>query len=243
MSEPYAKLSELISFVKQHNPDGPLAELSGAVLVGEHLGELADHLIGHFVDQARRSGASWTEIGSSMGVTKQAAQKRFVPTKGYDSGNLEGAAWDRYTNRAQITIRQAVGEAQHGGHREITPEHLVLGLLHEEGCLATKAIEAAGADVEALRRALRDALPDGGPPTGGGHIPFSAAAKKVRELTLREALRLGHNYLGTEHILLALLDDEDTPAARVLIEHGVTKEAAEAYILPALEEIKKRSAH
>ena len=74
------RLDDLITLVKSHHPDGDALErLGDAVAIGEHLGEVADHLIGHFVDQARRAGASWTEIGRHMGVTKQAAQKRFVP--------------------------------------------------------------------------------------------------------------------------------------------------------------------
>ncbi|EUA55416.1 putative clpX' [Mycobacterium intracellulare 1956] len=83
MSEPIRiaypiRLDELITAIKTTHPD-VLDQLTDAVLAAEHLGEIADHLIGHFVDQARRSGASWTDIGKSMGVTKQAAQKRFVP--------------------------------------------------------------------------------------------------------------------------------------------------------------------
>src|SRR6202167_5998947 len=72
------RLDEMIHTIKKVHSD-VLDQLSDAVLAAEHLGEVADHLIGHFVDQARRSGASWTDIGKSMGVTKQAAQKRFVP--------------------------------------------------------------------------------------------------------------------------------------------------------------------
>src|SRR5919199_724912 len=71
------RLDDLIEAITRVHSE-PLEQLSDAVLAGEHLGEVADHLIGHFVDQARRSGASWTDIGRSMGVTKQAAQKRFV---------------------------------------------------------------------------------------------------------------------------------------------------------------------
>ena len=78
MLQPPVRLDELIAYVK--NQEGTaLDHVSEAVQISEHLGELADHLIGHFVDQARKTGASWTEIGQSMGVTKQAAQKRFVP--------------------------------------------------------------------------------------------------------------------------------------------------------------------
>jgi hypothetical protein len=79
--------------------DQPLDQLSGAVLLAEHLGELADSLLGHFVDQARRAGASWTEIGRSMGVTRQAAQKRFVarPPGTTTSGNSGAEGFARFT--------------------------------------------------------------------------------------------------------------------------------------------------
>src|SRR3954471_22910873 len=72
------RLDDLIEAIRRAHSD-PLDQLSDAVLAGDHLGDVVDHLIGHFVDQARRSGASWTDIGRSMGVTKQAAQKRFIP--------------------------------------------------------------------------------------------------------------------------------------------------------------------
>jgi hypothetical protein len=72
------RLDDLINAITQVHAD-PLDQLSNAVIAADHLGDIADHLIGHFVDQARRSGASWTDIGKSMGVTKQAARKRFVP--------------------------------------------------------------------------------------------------------------------------------------------------------------------
>ena len=78
MSQPPVRLDELISYITSQEGT-PLDHVSEAVRISEHLSELADHLIGHFVDQARKTGASWTDIGQSMGVTKQAAQKRFVP--------------------------------------------------------------------------------------------------------------------------------------------------------------------
>src|SRR6185369_5309171 len=84
---PPVRLDDLISAITKNRPEA-LDRLSDAVLLADHLGELSDHLIGHFVDQARRSGASWTEIGRSMGVTKQAVQKRFVgkpePSQGFE---------------------------------------------------------------------------------------------------------------------------------------------------------------
>src|SRR5690348_16216472 len=104
MSEPaqtdvQIRLDDHIAAIKKVHPDA-LEQLTSAVVAAEHLGEVADHLIGHFVDQARRSGASWTDIGRSMGVSKQAAQKRFVP-KGL-TGDLDPSqGFSRYTLRAR----------------------------------------------------------------------------------------------------------------------------------------------
>src|SRR5690242_17933451 len=95
-------LDELITAIKRVH-DQPLEQLTDAVLAGEALGEVADHLIGHFVDQARRSGASWTEIGKCMGVTKQAAQKRFVP-KAEASPLDPNEGFNRFTPRARNVV-------------------------------------------------------------------------------------------------------------------------------------------
>lgn len=90
------RLDELIDAIKKVHPDA-LDQLSDAVIAADHLGDIADHLIGHFVDQARRSGASWTDIGRSMGVTRQAAQKRFVP-KDPDAEKMDASAgFGRFT--------------------------------------------------------------------------------------------------------------------------------------------------
>src|SRR5688572_11740201 len=116
MSNP-VRLDDLIEGIKRASPDA-LEQLSGAVLAAGHLGEVADHLIGHFVDQARRSGASWTEIGRSMGVTKQAAQKRFV-AKG-DAPDLDPSqGFSRFTDRARKVVVAAQDEARAAGNAEI----------------------------------------------------------------------------------------------------------------------------
>src|SRR5215831_772888 len=115
MSQPPVRLDELIAYVK--NQDGTaLDHVSSAVRISEHLGELADHLIGHFVDQARRSGASWTEIGQCMGVTRQAAQKRFVPK---EKADLEpGQGFSRFTLRARNVVTASQDAAQAAGNVE-----------------------------------------------------------------------------------------------------------------------------
>src|SRR5947208_12736498 len=96
------RLDDLIEAITKVHSE-PLEQLTDAVLAADHLGDVADHLIGHFVDQARRSGASWTEIGRSMGVTKQAAQKRFV-AKG-EAPDLDASqGFSRFTDRARKVV-------------------------------------------------------------------------------------------------------------------------------------------
>ncbi|WP_410638124.1 Clp protease N-terminal domain-containing protein [Amycolatopsis sp. lyj-346] len=228
------KLDDLISAIKSNNDKDVLAQLSDAVYVGENLGEVADHLIGHFVDQARRSGASWTEIGRSMGVTKQAAQKRFVP-KGEPGGGIE-RAFGRYTDRARHVIVEAQKAAIDHASPEIDTVHVLLGLLTEPAALAAGAIVAQGVTLDAVREAAEARLPERADPAPNP-VPFSGSAKKTLELTMREGLRLGHNYIGTEHMLLALLEQGEGAGFEVLDGLGVKKDKAEAKILEVLAEI------
>lgn len=225
------RLDDLIETIKQGH-SGALDQLSDAVLVANHLGELADHLIGHFVDQARRSGASWTEIGRSMGVTKQAAQKRFVAKGAGDSGDLDPSqGFSRFTPRARNVVVLAQDEARAAGNDRIGADHLLLGLLGEPAAIAAQAIVAQGVPLDRVRSTATAVLP---PPaeTVPDLIPYDPQAQKALELTFREALRLGHNYIGTEHILLALLELGD--GTGVLAGLGVDKAAAEATIAAAL---------
>ncbi|WP_324784521.1 Clp protease N-terminal domain-containing protein [Streptomyces sp. H51] len=221
------RLDELITAIKKVHSE-PLEQLQDAVIAADHLGEVADHLIGHFVDQARRSGASWTDIGRSMGVTRQAAQKRFVPKESADADQNQG--FDRYTPRARNAVMAAHNEAVAARTPEGRPEHLLLGLLAEPEGLAAKAITAQGVPLDAVRQAATAALPPAAEEVPG-LIPYGSAAKKVLELTFREALRLGHNYVGTEHILLALLEFEN--GTGVLADLGIGKPAVEAEVVKA----------
>ena len=232
------KLDDLINAIKSNNDKDALAQLTDAVYVGQHLGEVADHLIGHFVDQARRSGASWTEIGASMGVTKQAAQKRFVPKVdpgGDPSGAIE-RVYGRYTDRARHVVVEAQKAAADHASPEIDTVHIVLGLLTEPAALAAGAILAQGVQLDAVREAAEARLPEPVDPAPNV-VPFSSAAKKTLELTMREGLRLGHNYIGTEHMLLALLEQGEGTGFEVLDGLGVKKDKAEAKILEVLAEI------
>src|SRR3954471_23508333 len=138
------RLDDLIEAIKKVHPDA-LEQLTDAVLAAEHLGEVADHLIGHFVDQARRSGASWTDIGKSMGVTKQAAQKRFVPKSPGEPSDLDpNQGFSRFTQRARNVVTAAQDAAHAAGNDAIIPAHLVLGLLSEPDGIAARVIVAQG---------------------------------------------------------------------------------------------------
>ncbi|MFI2436541.1 Clp protease N-terminal domain-containing protein [Streptomyces sp. NPDC018693] len=224
------RLDDLIAAIKKVHEE-PLDQLQDAVIAADHLGDVADHLIGHFVDQARRSGASWTDIGRSMGVTRQAAQKRFVPKEAADPD----AGFSRYTPRARNVVMAAHNEAVAARNAEGRPEHLVLGLLAEPEGLAAKAITAQGVVLDSVRQSAAAALP-AAVQDAPELVPYGSDAKKVLELTFREALRLGHNYIGTEHLLLALLEFEDGEG--VLSGLGLTKTASEEWLVAALDKIK-----
>jgi hypothetical protein len=228
------RLDDLITAIKNVHDD-PLDQLIDAVLAGEALGEVADHLIGHFVDQARRSGASWTDIGKSMGVTKQAAQKRFVPKAGpfMKADPIDpNEGFSRFTPRARNVVVESQNKAHAASNDEIQPAHLLLGLFTDPDSLATRLLAGQGVDADTAAAAVvlppaADDMP--------ALIPFSGAARKVLELTFREALRLGHNYIGTEHILLALLEAEggDGPLHTL----GVDKQRTEDEIVEILRSL------
>src|SRR3954464_12140846 len=132
------RLDDLIEAIKKVHEDA-LDQLQDAVIAADHLGDVADHLIGHFVDQARRSGASWTEIGRSMGVSKQAAQQRFVAKGPDEASQLDPQqGFGRFTLPARNVVMTAQNEARAAGSAQIGPAHVVLGLLSEPGAIAAR---------------------------------------------------------------------------------------------------------
>ncbi|MFF3262338.1 Clp protease N-terminal domain-containing protein [Streptomyces sp. NPDC002932] len=226
------RLDDLIEAIKKVHPDA-LDQLQDAVIAADHLGDVADHLIGHFVDQARRSGASWTEIGKSMGVTRQAAQKRFVAKNPGEPSELDPSqGFGRFTARAKNVVMASQNEARAAGNSEIGTEHLVLGLLSEPEALAAAFIKAQVVTLDTVRQAATAALPAASEEELPELLPYNADARKALELTFREALRLGHNYIGTEHILLALLEHED--GAGLLTGLGIDKATTETAVIEAL---------
>jgi ATP-dependent Clp protease ATP-binding subunit ClpC len=127
--------------------------------------------------------------------------------------------FERFTDRARRVVVLAQEEARELGHNYIGTEHILLGLIREGGGIAARALEALGIRLEAVRLEVQ-AIIGKGPGMPAGHIPFTPRAKKVLELSLREALQLGHNHIGTEHILLGLLREGEGVAAQVLVRLG-----------------------
>ncbi len=127
--------------------------------------------------------------------------------------------FERFTDRARRVVVLAQEEARLLNHNYIGTEHILLGLIHEGEGVAAKAMESLGISLEAVRSQVEEIIGQGGS-SPSGHIPFTPRAKKVLELSLREALQLGHNYIGTEHILLGLIREGEGVAAQVLVKLG-----------------------
>jgi ATP-dependent Clp protease ATP-binding subunit ClpA len=202
MPEFPVSLDSLISHVKALHPaGGPLERLSDAVSVGAELDEQSDALIGHFVDQARHSGATWSQIGASMGVSKQAAQKRFVAV-------WQSADFSRFTQRARNVLAAAGRAAAAAGAQVIDTGHLAAGLLTEPDGLAARVIHDAGLTDEQILTAVGLEPAPGGPDADADtlrELRFTEAGRVALRTAVSTALRMGHNYIGTEHLLLGIL--------------------------------------
>ena len=209
MTEFPVPLDNLITYVKALHPDGgPLDNLTDAFAVSARLDEQSDALIGYFVDQARKSGVSWRQIGAAMGVSKQAAQKRFVPGKAADLMTVSADPFSRFTPRAARVLAAAGLLATGLGKPAIGPAHLAVALLSESEGIAAKVIATAGITGERLSAALGTGPAPRVPDVDSAallDVTLDPQAKDALKGALKAALRLGHNYIGTEHLLLGLL--------------------------------------
>jgi ATP-dependent Clp protease ATP-binding subunit ClpC len=146
--------------------------------------------------------------------------------------------FERFTDRARRVVVLAQDEARTLKHSYIGPEHILLGLVHEGAGVGAKALESLGIDPETVRREVQDSIGQGKrAPTG--HIPFTPGAKKVLELSLKESLHLGHKYIGTEHILLGLIQQGDGVAATVLARLGAGLDRTRDEVARVLEEYRR----
>jgi hypothetical protein len=141
--------------------------------------------------------------------------------------------FERFTDRARRVVVLAQEEARLLNHDYIGTEHILLGLVHEQQGVAARALTELGVSLEAVRAEVRQTIGQGKSPPAG-HIPFTSRAKKVLELSLREALQLGHNYIGTEHILLGLLREGQGIGAQVLVKLGADQERVRQQVVQVL---------
>jgi hypothetical protein len=139
----------------------------------------------------------------------------------------------RFTDRARRVVVLAQEEARMLNHNYIGTEHILLALLHEGEGVAAKALESLGISLEAVRTQVEEIIGQG-QQIPSGHVPFTPRAKKVMELSLREALQLGHDYIGTEHILLGLIREGDGVAAQVLIRLGAHRDRVRQQVIQLL---------
>jgi Clp amino terminal domain, pathogenicity island component len=222
-------LDGLIQSVVLDTPSGDvLDQLATASGTAVELGDLGDSLLGYFVDRCRRDGHSWAEVGGSLGVTKQAVQKRFVARAGVPF------MLERFTVRARRVLDDATEEARALGHNYRGTEHLLLALFDQPEGVAAKVLESmkithAAVEARVLELATRGS---------GGSVdvpPLTPRAVRVLELAVEyEALDLGHNYIGTEHILLGLLREGSGLAVRVLTELRVDHASVKAKTIELL---------
>lgn len=207
-------LADLIARLDEELPDSSeLARISEARLRAQTLSDLGDQLLDHYVGKAKQVGASWSEIGDAIGVTRQAAQQRHTP-----------APFDRYTNLNRHTIVLAQEAARTYKHDLIGTEHLLLGLLGEPQGLAYELLVAKAGSEQRVRDAIEEVMAPAGEKALRGHIAFRPASKEAIEQALRASVDLGHDWVGTEHSLLGLIRTEESPAAQILRNLGFTSD-------------------
>jgi ATP-dependent Clp protease ATP-binding subunit ClpA len=258
---PPPSLQELIETVRRDAGSGsPLDQLVTAATTVAQLEDTTDALLGHFVDRCRREGRSWSEISAALGVTKQAVHKRFATTMADQIiAAVPSPTLERFTMRARNVLAAARREAQAARRPQVGSEHILLGLFTEPEGIAAQALDAVGVSPAVVREAIQSApaappvlapepgqagesgqadqaVPTGEPGQAGeSGIRFGPDALAVLRDALAVALELGHNYIGTEHLLLALPRDSQAPGAVVLANAGASEAALRAVVLERLQ--------
>jgi Clp amino terminal domain, pathogenicity island component len=242
---PAPSLAELIETVHDRSAgNDALTRVEAAAEVSGEITSKADALLGYFVESARQAGCSWAEIGTALGVTKQGAQQRFVDrgesarrdeTRPDQTRADEGQLLTGYTARARASLARAREEAREMGHNYVGTEHVLLGVLADPGALSVRVLAELRVPADELRRAVIEAAVPRSPYGAvAADLPLTPRARRVLDLTRGESLRLGHNYVGTEHLLLAVAAEQDGIGGRVLREHGVDVDRARAEVIRAL---------
>src|SRR5215469_10271199 len=252
---PPPTLQELIEIVRQDaGSDQPLDQLVAAAAAAAQLEETTDALLGHFVDRCRRDGRSWTEISNALGVTKQAVHKRFAPAlAAHIVAATPNPTFERFTDRARHVVAASRQVAASLGATGVGSEHLLLGLFAEPSGIAGRALTAMNVREGRVRALLasRPGLDDGrgaannsasrrpadDTDSASATPGFSDDGKRALRDALTEALEFGHNYIGTEHLLLGLYRNPDSAATWILLEAGALEAAARAHVTDMLRRL------
>lgn len=258
-------LDDLIELVNSRtaSENGP-SRLAEAAAVSQDLSALTDQLLDYFVQQARESGMSWSQIGQQLGVTKQGAQQRFTGQSKLEdlphqlrelgasleekfltrSPSATGGLLQkvrsafkpqRFTAAARQVVVLAQEEARNLHHGQIEAEHLLLGLLREDSGVAASTLRSIGVTLEQARRRVEEKHP-ALPDPSPGHLPFAPGAQNALEAAMTESANLKHNYIGTEHVLLGILR-EDSGARQVLRELDMDVDHLTAEVSRLLERL------
>jgi ATP-dependent Clp protease ATP-binding subunit ClpA len=148
--------------------------------------------------------------------------------------------FERFTDRARRVVVLAQEEARELNHHYVGTEHILLGLIHEGEGVAAKALESLGISLETVREKVKEIVGRGEKPPSG-HIPFTPRTKKILELSLRESIQLGHNYIGTEHILLGMISEGEGVAAQVLVGLGADLDRVRQQVVQLLHGYRSRT--
>lgn len=223
---PALRLDDLIGAVADAHPD-PLDRVTNAVQWAEDLGEVADSLIGHFVDQARRAGSSWAQIGRSMGMSKQAAQQRFVVKGQSPATPLDSSqGFSRFNEEARAVVVAAQERAREAGNDRVGMGHLLLALFAAPDGAAARAVVAQGVSLSDVEQLATATLPPAAASVPA-LIPFDEHVKDALQRSFAQAQRLDADTVGGKHLLLAVLATED--GTGVLAALGVTPEVIDEH--------------
>ena len=228
-------VTELADAVRQQAPAAPLDRVEAALTISEELALCADELIGQFVEEARRAGCSWTEIGQRIGVSKQAARQRFTDPRRRAPQTL------RLSAPAAGCLEAARREAAADGAAEVGTHHQLIGLFHEG--VAAAVLEELGVRADAARAAGRELFPGGTRLLSGRPPQESAAAREALQRAAVIARQAGRGEADTEHLLAALALDPGSHARRLLSHLDVSTAAVQkglgSYLGPGKQRRRK----
>jgi hypothetical protein len=218
---PTPTLQELIDGVRADVPgEDALVQLSQASYAAAELEQTTDALLGHFVDQCRRNGCSWSEISGALGVSKQAAHKRF---------SFDAPTSEPFTERSRTVLEQCEQQAHRLGHGFVGTEHILLALCEVPDGPTPQVFGEAGITKSVVEDQILAFIKRG---TRSDHskLPFTPRAKAALQNAMTEAQELGHTRIAPEHLLLGLFKDGTSVAARILVATGTSYDQAKLRI-------------